>query len=59
MTPDAAGGLSHGELVELVVRLSAESDSLRAENDLLRAQIAELRAEMAKNSGNSSKTAVS
>ena len=48
MTPDAAGGLSHGELVELVVRLSSENDSLRA-------QIAELRAEMAKNSGNSSK----
>ena len=48
MTPEGAGGLSHGELVGLVVKLSAE-------NEVLRAEIAALRAEAAKSSGNSSK----
>lgn len=48
MTSGDAVGLSHAELVELVVELSQRVEALAAENE-------RLRAEAAKNSGNSSK----
>jgi transposase len=55
MTSGDAGGLSHAELVRLVVALSQQVDSLALSNEKLRAENERLRAEAAKNSGNSSK----
>ena len=55
MTSGDAGGLSHAELVKLVVALSQQVDSLAVSNEKLRAENERLRAEAAKNSGNSSK----
>src|SRR5215210_6382048 len=55
MTSGDAGGLSHAELVRLVVALSQQVDSLVLSNEKLRAENERLRAEAAKNSGNSSK----
>lgn len=55
MTSSDAGGLSHAELVKLVVALSQQVDSLALSNEKLRAENERLRAEAAKNSGNSSK----
>jgi len=55
MTSGDAAGLSHAELVELVVELSQQVDALALGNERLRAENQQLRAELAKNSGNSSK----
>jgi len=55
VTSGDAGGLSHAELVKLVVALSQQVDSLALSNEKLRAENERLRAEAAKNSGNSSK----
>lgn len=55
MTPETLGGLSRGELVDLVVGLFARVESLEAENRALGAKVEALQAEIAKNSGNSSK----
>src|SRR5947209_11134334 len=55
MSSGDAGGLSHAELVKLVVELSQQVDSLAVSNERLRAENERLRAGMAKNSGNSSK----
>ncbi|HVL04077.1 MAG TPA: IS66 family transposase [Acidimicrobiales bacterium] len=55
MTSGDAAGLSHAELVELVVELSHRVEALAADNERLRAENQRLRAEVAKNSGNSSK----
>jgi len=54
MTSGDAVGLSHAELVKLVVELSQQVDSLAVSNERLRAENERLRAEAAKNSGNSS-----
>jgi len=48
-------GLSHAQLVELVLKLSGQFEALAADNERLRAENERLRAEAAKNSGNSSK----
>lgn len=48
MTADEVAGLSHAQLVELVVKLLARVEELTADNE-------RLRADAAKNSGNSSK----
>ena len=55
MTSGDAGGLSHAELVKLVVALSQQYEALAVDNERLRAENERLRAEAAKNSGNSSK----
>ncbi|MCA1703081.1 MAG: IS66 family transposase [Actinobacteria bacterium] len=55
MTSGDASGLSHAELVKLVVELSQQFEALTADNERLRAENERLRAEAAKNSGNSSK----
>jgi len=55
MTSGGAVGLSHAELVKLVVELSRQVDVLAGDNVQLRAENQRLRAEAAKNSGNSSK----
>jgi transposase len=55
MTSGDAGGLSHAELVKLVVALSQQYEALAVDNEKLRAENERLRAEAAKNSGNSSK----
>jgi len=55
MTSGDAVGLSHAELVKLVVELSQQVDSLAVSNERLRAENERLRAEAGKNSGNSSK----
>lgn len=55
MTSGDAVGLSHAELVKLVVELSQRYEALVLDNEKLRAENERLRAEAAKNSGNSSK----
>jgi hypothetical protein len=55
MTSGDAAGLSHAELVKLVVELSQRLEVLAADNERLRAENERRRTELAKNSGNSSK----